>query len=288
MPWRGVFILLAGFALFPLAAGHLGADPGGAPGIELKGKFVQGGRVIGTAPTGSRVRLDGRPVRLRADGRFLLGFGRDAKANATLTVRHPQGGVEKRALTIKKRRYRTQRISGLPKKMVTPPARVMARIRSDAAAIRKARQLDSDQPMFDSGFIWPAKGPITGVYGSQRILNGKPRRPHFGVDIGSPTGTPVVAAASGIVRIAEMDMYFTGGTVLIDHGYGLNSVYSHMSKLSVTVGQRVRRGDPIGAIGATGRVTGAHLDWRVNLFLTRLDPALLVGPMPMPQGKPRP
>ena len=200
----------------------------------------------------------------------------------------PQGGVETRALTIKKRRYRTQRISGLPKKMVTPPAHVMARIRSDARAIRKARLSDSDHPMFDSGFTWPAKGPITGVYGSQRILNGKPRRPHFGVDIGSPTGTPVVAAASGIVRIAEKDMYFTGGTVLIDHGYGLNSVYSHMSKVRVRVGQRVRRGDRIGAIGATGRVTGAHLDWRVNLFLTRLDPALLVGPMDAGPRKSKP
>ncbi len=288
MPWRGVFILLAGLALVALAAGRVHADPRVTPGIELKGHFVQGGLVIGRAPTGSRVRLDGKPIRLRGDGRFLLGFGRDAKADVMLTVRHPQGSVEKRALTIKKRRYRTQRISGLPKKMVSPPARVMARIRSDAAAIRTARLHDSDRPMFDSGFMWPAKGPITGVYGSQRILNGKPRRPHFGVDIGSPTGTPVVAAASGIVRIAEKDMYYTGGTVLIDHGYGLNSVYSHMSKLSVAVGQRVRRGDPIGAIGATGRVTGAHLDWRINLFLTRLDPALLVGPMDggAPKSKP--
>ena len=289
---RGICILFAGLVFLPVAAAELGAGPGVAAavtqGIELKGNFVQGGLVTGRAPPGSRVSLDGKPIRLGADGRFLLGFGRDAKGKAMLVVRTPLGAVEKRALAIKKRRYRTQRISGLPRKMVTPPAHVMARIRTDAAAIRKARLHDSDHPMFDSGFIWPAKGPITGVYGSQRILNGKPRRPHFGVDIGSPTGTPVVAAASGIVRITEKDMYFTGGTVLIDHGYGLNSVYSHMATVRVTLGQRVAQGDLIGTIGATGRVTGAHLDWRVNLFLTRLDPALLVGPMDngLPKSKP--
>lgn len=284
----GLFTLLAGIAFFPAAGGHPLADPAVAPGIELEGHFVQGGLVIGRAAPGSRVSLDGKPIKLRADGRFLLGFGRDAKGKAVLTVRHPQGTVEKRALAIKKRRYRTQRISGLPRKMVTPPAPVMARIRAESQSIREARLHDSDRPMFDSGFIWPAQGPITGVYGSRRILNGKPRRPHYGIDIGAPVGTPVRAAASGIVRIADKDMYFTGGTVLVDHGYGLSSVYSHMATVRVTPGQRVDQGDVIGSIGATGRVTGAHLDWRVNLFLTRLDPALLVAPMPMPADKPQP
>jgi murein DD-endopeptidase MepM/ murein hydrolase activator NlpD len=133
--------------------------------------------------------------------------------------------------------------------------------------------------LFDSGFIWPAQGRISGVYGSQRILNGKPRRPHYGVDIAAPVGTPVKAAAAGIVRIADRDMYYTGGTVLIDHGYGLNSVYSHLARVTAKEGERVKQGAVIGTLGATGRATGAHLDWRVNLFLTRLDPALLVPPM---------
>ncbi|MDH3241688.1 MAG: M23 family metallopeptidase [Alphaproteobacteria bacterium] len=249
------------------------------PPLSLDGKFVQGGLVVGRAPVGSRITLDGKPVKQLADGRFLIGFGRDARPEAVLRVRF-KGGETTRRLAIKKRRYRIQRITGLPPRMVTPPKEVLARIRADAKLIRGARLTDTPEPFFDSGFIWPVEGPVSGVYGSQRILNGKPRRPHFGVDVAVPTGTPVRAAAAGVVRVAVPDMYFTGGTVLIDHGFGLNSVYSHLSGLSVKPGQRVAKGAVIGAVGSTGRSTGAHLDWRVNLFLTRLDPALLVPPMP--------
>ena len=261
----------------------MAAEPGGtsnsAPGLRLKGNFVQGGLVVGHAPPGSRIRLDGRPVKQRADGRFLIGFGHKAKAKAVLVVHFKHGAVTRRNLTIAARRYKIQRITGLPPKMVTPPAKVLARIRAEGKAIRAARLSDTARPLFDSGFMWPARGPISGVYGSQRILNGKPRRPHFGVDVAAPKGAPVRAAAAGIVRVAKTDMYYTGGTVLIDHGYGLNSVYSHLSKVTVPAGDAVRKGQLIGAVGATGRATGAHLDWRVNLFLTRLDPALLVPPM---------
>ncbi|MDX1484338.1 MAG: M23 family metallopeptidase [Alphaproteobacteria bacterium] len=271
-------------ALFPLVLliPAAAAEPGTGPRLELEGKFVQGGLVIGHTAPGSRITLDGKAVRQRADGRFLIGFGRDAKPSAQLRVRVKGGAVITRTLAIAKRRYRVQRITGLPPKMVTPPARVLARIRSEARKIRSARLADTDRPLFDSGFMWPAVGRISGVYGSQRILNGKPRRPHYGIDIAVPEGTPVRAAAAGVVRIADKDLYFTGGTVLIDHGYGLNSVYSHLATLSVAPGQAVAKGEVIGTVGATGRATGAHLDWRVNLFLTRLDPALLVPPMPKP------
>jgi murein DD-endopeptidase MepM/ murein hydrolase activator NlpD len=238
--------------------------------------------VIGHAAPGSRIHLDGRAIKQRPDGRFLIGFGRKAKATAVLVVRFQDGTITRRTLTIAARRYRTQRITGLPPKMVTPPAKVLARIRAEGKVIRAARLTDTARPLFDSGFMWPAKGRISGVYGSQRILNGKPRRPHYGVDVAAPKGTPVRAAAAGIVRIAQTDMYYTGGTVLIDHGYGLNSVYSHLAKVTVSAGVAVRKGQVIGTVGATGRATGVHLDWRVNLFLTRLDPALLVPPM----GKP--
>ncbi len=257
----------------------LAAKPGHGADLRLEGNFVQGGLVIGRAAPGSRIRLNGRPIKQRPDGRFLLGFGRDAKPKAALEILHKDGAASMRMLIVAPRKYKVQRITGLAPEMVTPPARVLARIRADAKAIRAARLRDTARPMFDSGFMWPAKGPISGVYGSQRILNGKPRRPHYGVDIAAPKGSPVRAAAAGIVRVAEADMYYTGGTVLIDHGYGLNSVYSHLSKVAVTPGMAVAKGQVIGAVGATGRVTGAHLDWRVNLFLTRLDPALLVPPM---------
>ena len=255
------------------------AKPGAASDLRLEGNFVQGGLVIGRAAPGSRIRLNGRPIKQRADGRFLIGFGRDAKPKAALELFHKDGTAVMRTLIIAARKYKIQRITGLPPKMVSPPARVLARIRAEGKAIRTARLADTARPLFDSGFMWPAKGPISGVYGSQRILNGKPRRPHYGVDIAAPKGTPVRAAAAGIVRVAATDMYYTGGTVLIDHGYGLNSVYSHLAKVAVTPGMAVAKGQVIGAVGATGRVTGAHLDWRVNLFLTRLDPALLVPPM---------
>jgi murein DD-endopeptidase MepM/ murein hydrolase activator NlpD len=276
--WLGLALLCGG--LLACAGSGRAAEPA----VSLEGNITQGGLVTGRAPVGSRITLDGKPVRQLADGRFLIGFGRDAKPEAVLKVEHMGASVTRR-LAVKTRRYRIQRITGLPPRMVTPPKEVLARIRADSKLIRGARLTDTPKPYFDSGFIWPVEGPISGVYGSQRILNGKPRRPHFGVDIAMPTGTPVRAAAAGIVRVAVTDMYFTGGTVLIDHGFGLNSVYSHLSSVRVKPGQAVTKGDVIGAIGATGRATGAHLDWRVNLFLTRLDPAMLVPPMP-PQAKP--
>ncbi|MFT5539525.1 MAG: murein DD-endopeptidase MepM/ murein hydrolase activator NlpD [Alphaproteobacteria bacterium] len=271
-------ILLVPMLALSLLGRAKGAEPNPSP-LVMEGKFIQGGLVIGRAPAGTRISLDGKPVRLRADGRFLLGFGRDAAPAAKLVAILPNGQRLAQKITVKKRRYRVQRINGLPRKMVTPPPAVLARIRTEGAAIKQARLKDTDRAMFDTGFIWPAKGRISGVYGSQRILNGKPRRPHFGVDVAAPVGTRIVATADGTVRIAERDMYFTGGTVLIDHGYGLNSVYSHMKTVIVKTGDAVKQGDVIGTLGGTGRATGPHLDWRVNLFLTRLDPALLVPPI---------
>jgi len=159
---------------------------------------------------------------------------------------------------------------------------VLARIRAENARIAEARAVDRAEPMYESGFVWPAVGPISGVFGSQRVLNGEPRRPHYGVDVAAPPGTPVTAPADGVVAIAHPDMYYTGGTVLIDHGHGLTSVYSHLKEVWAKEGALLRQGDPIGSIGATGRATGPHLDWRINWFDQRLDPALLVPPMPAP------
>lgn len=275
-------LVLAVLIAVPVApAGAADAVP-----LSFEGKFIQGGLVIGRAPDGSRITLDGKEIKQRADGRFLIGFGRDAKPEAVLQVRHGDALVT-RSLAVKKRRYEIQRIDGLPPRMVTPPKEVLARIRADIQLIRGARLKDTDEPLFDTGFVWPVEGPISGVYGSQRVLNGKPRRPHFGIDIAVPEGTPVRAAAAGIVRVASPDMYYTGGTILIDHGFGLNTAYSHMARVDVKPGQRVAKGEMIGTVGSTGRSTGAHLDWRVNLFLTRLDPALLVPPMPSAPKEPR-
>lgn len=254
--------------------------PAQAEEIELKGHFTQGGLITGKAPPGSRVTFEGKDVRLAKDGVFLIGFGREAAAEARLEVRLPDGRVERRTLKVASRQYDIQRIDGLPDRQVTPPAEDLARIREDQAAVATARSRDTVEPYFLSGFIWPAIGPISGVYGSQRILNGNPRQPHYGVDVAAPEGTPIVAAAPGIVSLAHPDMFFTGKTVAIDHGHGLTSIYSHLATIAVANGEQVAQGQIIGTLGGTGRVTAPHLDWRINLFEIRLDPALLVPPMP--------
>jgi murein DD-endopeptidase MepM/ murein hydrolase activator NlpD len=251
-----------------------------ADGIELKGHFTQGGLVTGKAPPGSRVTFEGRDVRLTADGVFLIGFGREAAPAARLEVQLPDGRVERRTLKVASRQYDIQRIDGLPDRQVSPPPEDLVRIREDQTLVATIRARDTPEPYFLAGFIWPAIGPISGVYGSQRILNGNPRQPHYGVDVAAPEGTPIVAAAPGIVSMAHPDMFFTGRTVAIDHGHGLTSVYSHLATIAVADGEQVAQGQVIGTLGGSGRVTAPHLDWRINLFDIRLDPALLVPPMP--------
>lgn len=245
--------------------------------VELNGKLVQGGMVLGRAAPGAEVRLDGKPVRVGDDGRFVIGFGREAAPRALLEVVNP-AGIEQHDLRIEPRQWDVQRINGLPEAQVTPPPAVLARIKKENEAIAETRRRDTPERWFEQGFVWPAEGPVSGVYGSQRILNGQPRQPHFGLDIAAPVGAPVVASTAGLVVLADKDLYFTGGTIVIDHGFGLIGVYSHLSRLDVRVGQQVRQGERIGAVGATGRVTGAHLDWRVNWFDVRLDPLLLLPP----------
>ena len=264
-------------------AGFVIAIP--AQAVELKGDFIQGGLVRGTAAPGARVRFEGRPIRVSDKGVFLIGFSRDAAGTARLEIRGEDGRVEARTLKIKARKYKLQRIDGLPPKMVTPPPSVLRRIRRENAMIGAARRRDSAETWFENGWMWPVEGPISGVYGRQRILNGKPRRPHYGVDIAAPAGTPVVAPADGVVALAERDLYYTGGTLVIDHGHGLSSAFLHMASVEVEVGRRVRKGVRVGTLGATGRATGPHLDWRINLFKARLDPALLVPPMPKPAAR---
>lgn len=266
------------FLLF--AAVTLLACPADAVTLEMNGAFTQGGIIMGRTDPGVTLTLDGRPVRVSADGVFVFGFGRDAEPDATLVAAAPDGSEERKSLKIAKRTYNVQRIDGLPQKYVEPKPKVLARIRRENAEISKVRQIDTDRPYFAEGFIWPAKGRISGVYGSQRILNGEPKRPHFGVDVAAPVGTPVVAPAGGVVRLAEKDLYYTGGTVIIDHGHGLSSAFLHMQTVTVNVGEVVKRGAQIGTIGATGRATGPHLDWRINWFDVRVDAAVLVPPLP--------
>ncbi len=250
-----------------------------AQALELTGQLVQGGFVTGRVAPGSTVTLDGRAVAVGPDGSFALGFPYDAPATAILTVATAAGAGEQRTLSVARRQFRIQRIDGLPEAMVTPPPEVLERIRRDNERTRAARAVVSSEPHFRAGWRWPATGPITGVFGSQRILNGKPRSVHYGVDVAAPKGSDIRAAAAGTVSLAD-DLYFSGNTVFIDHGLGVNTSYLHLDSIAVQEGQFVQAGEKIGTLGATGRATGPHLHWGLNWFEVRLDPALIVPPMP--------
>lgn len=251
-----------------------------APELSLDGAASQGGLMIGRTAPGAQVTLDERAIKVGPDGIFVIGFGRDHGPTAVLRVA-AAGETLARPLAIAQRSYDIQRIDGLPPTQVTPPEAVLARIRGDAARVRAARDRDSDLTGFARPFVWPVTtGRISGVYGSQRVLNGAARQPHYGIDIAAPTGTPVVAPADGVVGLVEPDLYFSGATLLIDHGHGVSSTFLHLDAIEVTAGQAVRQGERIATVGSSGRSTGPHLDWRINWFERRIDPALVVPPFP--------
>ncbi|MDC0511426.1 M23 family metallopeptidase [Pelagibacteraceae bacterium] len=244
--------------------------------VEFKGKFEQGSFIIGKADEGSKVEIDNRKIRLTKDGYFAFGLDRDRKNDVVIKI-HKKKNTKIIVKKILKRDYKIQRIDGLPKKQVTPPPEVYERIKKDNKLIGKARSLDTSYEFFKDKFINPVdKYVITGVYGSQRILNGKPRRPHYGVDFHAPEGTPVKAMMDGEVTLAENDMYFTGGTIIFDHGHGVSTLFMHMKDVDVKVGDKVRQGEIVGTLGRSGRATGPHLDIRLNWFDVKLDPASII------------
>jgi len=243
--------------------------------IILEGDFVQGGLVKGKINKDLDVKFKEKVLRKTSNGSFVIGFGRDHPTEANLYFFINQTWFLKK-LDIKQRKYKTQVINGLEKKMVTPPKSFWNRIKKENKVIKEIRSLDSNVDFIFQKFDWPTKGVISGVFGSQRILNGKPKRPHYGVDIAAPEGTDILAPTEAIVRMAEKDLYYTGGTVMLDHGHGVTSVYSHLSSINVKVGDKINKDQKIGEVGSTGRSTGPHLDWRINWFSERLDPALFI------------
>ena len=248
--------------------------------LVLEGHQTQGGLTTGRVHPGSRVWLGDTEVRVAPDGHFLIGFGRDAGKTAELRIRPPGGGDERTLVRVSPRDYKIQRIDGLPPRKVTPKPADLQRIRADSAAIRAARLRDDPRTDFLSGWEWPVEGRISGVYGSQRVLNDEPKRPHFGVDVAAPAGSQVRAPADGLVTLLHPDMFYSGVTLLLDHGHGLSTVYLHLQRALVREGERVRRGQVIAQVGSSGRATGPHLHWGMNWFDTRLDPSLVVGSMP--------
>lgn len=243
----------------------------------LEGDFTQGSLVRGKVALGTKVFLNDKAIKVSKEGHFVFGFGRDAALTHTLSWQLADDPKQQKLpITLSKREYKIDKITGVAQKYVSPATEVLERIRKENSAIAKARAVFTSSIDFTQDFILPAEGRISGVYGSQRYFNGESRRPHYGLDIANVTGTPVIAPAAGIVRLAHNDMYYSGGTLILDHGFGVSSTFIHLSEIHVKEGDRIEQGKLIAEIGATGRVTGPHLDWRINWFRERLDPALLV------------
>ena len=249
--------------------------PTNAQAIKFKGKFLQGHYIVGLTEPLSEIYIGKKKIKVSKDGFFAFGIDRDRKFDLIIT-KILNGKEEKIIKKVLKRKYNIQRIDGLEESKVTPPESVYKRIKDENKKIGKARAINSDLPFFKNQFIMPVEGIISGVYGSQRILNGKPKWPHYGIDIAAKKGTMIKSSASGTVTMAEDDLYYTGGTIIMDHGHGISTIYSHLENVMVSVGDKINQGDIIGTVGSTGRSTGPHLDFRVNWFQTRLDPMSLL------------
>ena len=240
--------------------------------IDFKGKFIQGHFIIGKTEPKSKVWIDKRSIKVSEDGFFAFGIDRDRKYDIVITKEN-DGKKVKIIKKVQKREYKIQRIDGLPEKKVTPPKEVYDRISRENKIISNARSINSNLTFFKNKFIFPLDNAIiTGVYGSQRILNGKPKWPHYGVDFAAKEGTQIRAMLGGTATMVEKDLFYTGGTLIFDHGHGISTLYMHMKEIYVEKNQKVKQGEIIGTVGSTGRSTGAHLDVRLNWFGTRLDP----------------
>lgn len=236
----------------------------------------QGAMVLGKVPPGSRVEYAGRTLRTTGYGTVVFGIGRDEAGPVTVTVVRPDGSRSEASIAVSARDWPVQRVDGVPPKTVDPPPEIAERIRREQAQVVAARARDDDRADFAQRFAWPLQGRVSGRFGNQRVYNGKPGSPHSGMDIAAPTGTPVKAPAAGVVTFAAPDLYLTGGTVLLDHGFGISSNFLHLSRIDVKVGERIAQGQTIGAVGATGRATGPHLHWGMNWFDVRIDPLLVL------------
>lgn len=248
---------------------------------QLTKQFFQGALIVGKTAPENQVMLNGKAIKVSKAGDYALGFSRDEKNNSELVIIKPDGSQEKQLLKPLKREYNIQKVTGISKKIMNPNKKAISRVSEDNKKIRAARKTDSDLTAFAEGFIAPIEGTITGVYGSQRYYNGVPKTPHYGLDYAGKTGDPVKAPADGTVLMYVPDMFYSGGTMIIDHGHGVSSTFLHLSDSYVKVGDNVSKGQLVAAVGASGRATGPHLDWRINWFNMRLDPALVLKLKPL-------
>ncbi|CAE6775677.1 M23 family metallopeptidase [Xanthomonas arboricola] len=268
----------AWLALAPLslAAGSVAAQSADAAEVVFPQSASQGALVIGKVPAGSQVQYAGRSLRVSGYGSVVFGIGRDASGPLQVQITRPDGSKQTASIAVTPRDWPVERVNGVPPKTVNSPAAIAERIKREQAQVTAARDRDDARTDFAQPFIWPVQGRISGRFGNARVYNGKPGAGHSGMDIAVPTGTPVKAPAAGVVTFAAPDLYLTGGTVLLDHGFGVSSNFLHLSRIDVKVGDRVEQGQVIAAVGATGRATGPHLHWGMNWFDVRIDPLLVL------------
>ena len=248
--------------------------------FDVSGKIEQGGVILGTAAAGSRVSFAKHEIPVAADGRFLVGIDRDAPAQAELIITAPDGVREVKQIAIVKRDWQIERVDGLQQQLVTPDPELLKKILAENKFWAESRKQLDATAFFASGFVVPTEGRLSGHFGRQRILNGEPRAPHSGMDIAAKSGTPVRAAADGIISMKKDMLIMTGNSVMINHGLGLQTFYIHLSKINVADGQLVKQGDVIGEVGMTGRATGPHLHFGATWFDQRLDPETLLAALP--------
>ena len=286
MPMRPLLALLS-LALASVAPAQQRADTALSPpptlrdrgdvlGIVFPGSVSQGAMVLGKVPAGSKVRYRDRELRVTPYGSVVFGVGRDEAGPLRLQVQAPNAPVRELTIAVAPRDWPIERINGVPPATVNPPKAIAERIEREQARVVAVRARDDARTGFAQPFAWPVQGRISGRFGNQRVYNGTPRSPHSGMDIAAPNGTPVKAPADGMVTFADPGLYLTGGTLVLDHGHGISSNFLHLSRIDAKVGDVVKQGDVIGAVGATGRATGPHLHWGMNWFDTRIDPLLVL------------
>jgi murein DD-endopeptidase MepM/ murein hydrolase activator NlpD len=283
-------IFVTGVSFFIANANALSILP---PKAALPKTVDQGAFVISSVEPGSQVFMyDGiyepktgvmpkkEQLDVAADGTVIFAVGRDEKGIKYLVINSSTGITYSQTIKIEERQFKIENINGVPPNTVNPPTAIAKRIEREQAEVVAARMRVDQRTDFKTNFIWPVDGRISGVYGSQRIYNGTPKSWHSGLDVAAAQGTPIKAPAAGIISFAKPDLYLTGGTVLIDHGMGVSSNFLHLSRLDVKLGDKVKQGQVIGLVGATGRATGPHMHWGMNWKQLRIDPQLLLPKKP--------
>jgi murein DD-endopeptidase MepM/ murein hydrolase activator NlpD len=272
---KAAIALLLWLALLPSSVSAQ-QDPPQDSKIVFPASVQQGALVLGKVPPGSKVRYAERDLRVSGYGTVAFGVGRDEPGPLEIEIKRPDGIRDAAQIVVTPRQWPEEKVDGVPPKTVNPPPAIAERIKREQALVTAARARDDDRTDFAKPFVWPVQGRISGRFGNARVYNGQPGAGHSGMDIAAPAGTPVKAPAAGIVTFAAPDLYLTGGTLLLDHGFGVSSNFLHLSRIDVKVGDRVEQGQVIAAVGATGRATGPHLHWGMNWFDVRIDPLLVL------------